>query len=184
MFSQRLIRPELLDHAEPEEARVNLEDLVRINCRFGGHSTILKTLGRVVPKNQAFSLLDIGAASGDSARVIQKAYPLATTTSLDYSLVNCERAPMPKLYEYLGVIVFFYSNEHEPVHVHGRHGFYESKIKLVEEKSNNKIKIKSNCSPATAPKTCCANYKYSQAHESICSVVLCKYEVDPTRKIV
>jgi hypothetical protein len=27
---------------------------------------------------------------------------------------------MPKLYEYLGLVVFFYSNEHEPVHVHGQ----------------------------------------------------------------
>ncbi len=97
MFSQRHIQPELLDHAEPEEARVNLEDLVRINRRFGGHSTILKTLARVVEKKQAFSLLDIGAASGDSARVIQRAYPSASITSLDYNLVNCEAAPMPKV---------------------------------------------------------------------------------------
>jgi hypothetical protein len=27
---------------------------------------------------------------------------------------------MPKLYEYLGLDVFFYSNEHQPVHVHGQ----------------------------------------------------------------
>jgi len=27
---------------------------------------------------------------------------------------------MPKLYEYFGVIVIFYANEHEPVHVHGK----------------------------------------------------------------
>lgn len=27
---------------------------------------------------------------------------------------------MPKLYEYSGLTVFFYANEHEPVHVHGR----------------------------------------------------------------
>jgi hypothetical protein len=26
---------------------------------------------------------------------------------------------MPKLYEYMGIIVPFYSNEHEPIHVHG-----------------------------------------------------------------
>ena len=26
---------------------------------------------------------------------------------------------MPKLYEYLGIVVYFYSNEHEPIHVHG-----------------------------------------------------------------
>ena len=26
---------------------------------------------------------------------------------------------MPKLYEYFGLVVFFYANEHEPIHVHG-----------------------------------------------------------------
>lgn len=26
---------------------------------------------------------------------------------------------MPKLYEYFGLLVLFYSNEHEPIHVHG-----------------------------------------------------------------
>lgn len=26
---------------------------------------------------------------------------------------------MPKLYEYFGLVVLFYSNEHDPVHVHG-----------------------------------------------------------------
>ena len=25
---------------------------------------------------------------------------------------------MPKIYEYLGLIFYFYSNEHEPIHVH------------------------------------------------------------------
>jgi len=38
---------------------------------------------------------------------------------------------MPKLYEYLGIIIFFYSNEHEPVHVHGRYGEFESKAEIV-----------------------------------------------------
>jgi hypothetical protein len=28
---------------------------------------------------------------------------------------------MPKLYEYFGLVLFFYSNEHDPVHVHGRY---------------------------------------------------------------
>ena len=27
---------------------------------------------------------------------------------------------MPKLYEYFGLIVIFYANEHDPVHVHGK----------------------------------------------------------------
>ncbi|WP_245949201.1 DUF4160 domain-containing protein [Echinicola strongylocentroti] len=25
---------------------------------------------------------------------------------------------MPKIFEYLGIVVYFYSNEHEPVYVH------------------------------------------------------------------
>jgi hypothetical protein len=32
---------------------------------------------------------------------------------------------MPKIYEYLGIILFFYSNEHEPVHVHGKYNEFE-----------------------------------------------------------
>lgn len=38
---------------------------------------------------------------------------------------------MPKLYEYLGMVIFFYSNEHEPVHVHGRYQGSESKIEFT-----------------------------------------------------
>ena len=38
---------------------------------------------------------------------------------------------MPKLYEYLGIIIFFYSNEHDPVHVHARCQGRESKAELV-----------------------------------------------------
>ena len=45
VFAKRLIKPELLDHAPPEEARPNLADLVRINSNFGGHSTIRKDDG-------------------------------------------------------------------------------------------------------------------------------------------
>lgn len=40
---------------------------------------------------------------------------------------------MPKLYEYLGLIVLFYSNEHEPIHVHGRFQNTESKAELIFE---------------------------------------------------
>jgi len=38
---------------------------------------------------------------------------------------------MPKLYEYLGIIIMFYSNEHEPVHVHGKHGGKECKAEII-----------------------------------------------------
>jgi hypothetical protein len=40
---------------------------------------------------------------------------------------------MPKLFEYFGIIGFFYSNEHDPVHVHGRCQGRESKAELVIE---------------------------------------------------
>jgi hypothetical protein len=38
---------------------------------------------------------------------------------------------MPKLYEYFGLIVFFYSNEHEPIHVHGKFQGRASKAEIV-----------------------------------------------------
>lgn len=38
---------------------------------------------------------------------------------------------MPKIFEYLGIIIFFYSNEHEPIHVHARKGEYESKAEFI-----------------------------------------------------
>jgi hypothetical protein len=28
---------------------------------------------------------------------------------------------MPKIFEYFGIVILFYSNEHEPVHVHGKY---------------------------------------------------------------
>ncbi len=38
---------------------------------------------------------------------------------------------MPKLYEYFGIIILFYSNEHEPIHVHGKYQEAEGKAELI-----------------------------------------------------
>src|ERR1051326_928309 len=38
---------------------------------------------------------------------------------------------MPKLYEYLGISVFFFAGEHLPVHVHGRYGDDETKAEII-----------------------------------------------------
>ncbi len=38
---------------------------------------------------------------------------------------------MPKIFEYLGILIFFYSNEHEPIHVHARKGDNESKAEFI-----------------------------------------------------
>ncbi|HLI30334.1 MAG TPA: methyltransferase domain-containing protein [Terriglobia bacterium] len=97
LFAQRIIKPEKLDHLPAEEARPNLADLVRINRRFGGHSVIRKAMAQVVNENDRFTLLDIGAASGDTARLIRGIYPGASVTSLDHSSTNMEAAPQPKL---------------------------------------------------------------------------------------
>lgn len=38
---------------------------------------------------------------------------------------------MPKIFEYFGFIFYFYSNEHEPIHVHVMHGETESIFELI-----------------------------------------------------
>lgn len=38
---------------------------------------------------------------------------------------------MPKIYEYFGFVFFFYSNEHEPIHVHVVQGEYQSVFELI-----------------------------------------------------
>lgn len=38
---------------------------------------------------------------------------------------------MPKIFEYLGISILFYSNEHDPVHVHGKYQGCESKAEFI-----------------------------------------------------
>jgi hypothetical protein len=50
---------------------------------------------------------------------------------------------MPKIFEYLGVLIFFYSNEHEPIHVHGKYNGLESKAEFyIVDGDIVEIKIK------------------------------------------
>ena len=50
---------------------------------------------------------------------------------------------MPKLYTYLGIIIMFYSNEHEPIHVHGKYQGNESKAEIIiDEGEVKEIHIK------------------------------------------
>ncbi|WP_292484140.1 DUF4160 domain-containing protein [Methanohalobium sp.] len=37
---------------------------------------------------------------------------------------------MPKIFEYLGILIFFYSNEHDPIHVHAKKGECESRAEF------------------------------------------------------
>ncbi len=86
-----------MDHLPPEEARPNLADLVRLNRDFGGHSVLREVFSKVVKTENPFTVLDVGAASGDTARVLQQMYPAASIASLDYNATNLERAPLPKV---------------------------------------------------------------------------------------
>ena len=38
---------------------------------------------------------------------------------------------MPKIFEYFGFVFFFYSNEHEPIHVHVTHSGCQSIYELI-----------------------------------------------------
>ena len=50
---------------------------------------------------------------------------------------------MPKIFEYLGIILFFYSNEHEPIHVHAGYGDSESKAEFyIIDGKISEIRIK------------------------------------------
>jgi ubiquinone/menaquinone biosynthesis C-methylase UbiE len=96
-LKRRRIEPELMDEAGPEEAQRILRDLVRINARLGGHATIRKLLLRAGCNGGRFSLLDVGAASGDTAALIRRYFPSAQVTSLDRNAVNLRTAGHPKV---------------------------------------------------------------------------------------
>jgi hypothetical protein len=93
----RIVAPERLDHASPEVARDNLRDLVRINRFFGGHSILHRIMADFVRPQDRFSMLDVGAASGDMGAALQRHYPRAAITSLDRKCVHLEKAAHPKL---------------------------------------------------------------------------------------
>lgn len=82
-MKQRVIVPELLDHASDEEAAANLKDLVRINRWIGGHRILLRHLRRFASPADRFTMLDVGAASGDMAAAVRREFPRAVVISMD-----------------------------------------------------------------------------------------------------
>ena len=60
---------------------------------------------------------------------------------------------MPKIFEYLGITIMFYSNEHEPIHVHGKYQAFESKADfIILDGQIIDIKIKDVKGKRTLPK--------------------------------
>ena len=86
-----------MDHASPEDALQCLKDLARINRYFGGYGTLRKIAGEVVRPDESFSVLDVGAGSGDVGAALRRSYPRATVVSLDRQRVHLGPAAHPKL---------------------------------------------------------------------------------------
>ncbi len=96
-FRERVIEPEWLDRVGAEEARDSLADLVRLNRNWGGYSSLARLLNSAGTPADRFSVLDVGAASGDMGRQIQRLRPGAVVTSLDYVAHHLDAAPLPKV---------------------------------------------------------------------------------------
>src|SRR6185312_11346682 len=89
---EREIEPEVLDTLPVDAARASLADLVRLNRDFGGHSALGHALRAVVRNGEAFSLVDVGAASGDMGRAVRALYPQARVMSTDRIVSHLEGA--------------------------------------------------------------------------------------------
>ncbi|HYL75688.1 MAG TPA: methyltransferase domain-containing protein [Bryobacteraceae bacterium] len=87
----------MLEHAGPEEARGNLRDLVRVNKYLGGYGVLRRIVGEFARPDESFSILDIGAASGDMGAAVRRYYPRAAVTSLDRKENHLAVAADPKL---------------------------------------------------------------------------------------
>jgi hypothetical protein len=93
----RLIEPELLDDATGEDARRNLVDLVRLNRHFGGYRILRSIVSEFVRPGDSFSMLDIGAASGDMGTQVRMSYPNAPVIAIDRKYDHLAEASNPKL---------------------------------------------------------------------------------------
>lgn len=97
-FARRVIQPEWLDAMAPGESQDSLADLIRLNRHWGGHSSLrrmFRDLG--IPRHEGFTVLDVGAASGDMGRELERIYPKARSTAVDYTLHHLASAAPPKV---------------------------------------------------------------------------------------
>jgi SAM-dependent methyltransferase len=93
----RVLKPELLDSAERELRDGNLRDIARINRWCGGHRVLLRVLRDLVGSLESFSVLDVGAASGDMGQCIREVFPNATVILTDFRLAHLCGAALPRV---------------------------------------------------------------------------------------
>lgn len=93
----RTLQPELLECAGPESADCNLRDIARINRWLGGHRALLRILRDLVNPDEQFTLLDVGAGSGDMGRCVTRHFRNASVVSLDHREFHLRGAPSPRI---------------------------------------------------------------------------------------
>jgi 2-polyprenyl-3-methyl-5-hydroxy-6-metoxy-1,4-benzoquinol methylase len=93
----RVLKPELLDSAGRELRDLNLQDIVRINRWCGGHRVLLRVLRGLVSSRERFSVLDVGAASGDMGQCIGEVFPNARVLLTDYRLAHLRNTALPRI---------------------------------------------------------------------------------------
>lgn len=97
MLKERVIVPEMLDHAPPDVKRASLRDLARVNRYLGGYYVVGRLFASLARPTDSFTVLDIGAASGDMGQAIRRRYPNAQITSLDYQPDHLAEAADPRV---------------------------------------------------------------------------------------
>lgn len=93
----RILQPELLEGADSSHAQRNLQDIARINRWFGGHRSLLRVLKDLAPPTRPFSVLDVGAGSGDMGKCIRRRFRNATVVSLDHLSLHLRNAAGPRV---------------------------------------------------------------------------------------
>jgi 2-polyprenyl-3-methyl-5-hydroxy-6-metoxy-1,4-benzoquinol methylase len=96
-LANRTFTRELLETATPEAAVRNLREIARINRWFGGHAALIRMMRNLVRSQERFSVLDVGAASGDMGRCLTRLFPNAQVTSLDHRLAHLHHATSPRV---------------------------------------------------------------------------------------
>jgi 2-polyprenyl-3-methyl-5-hydroxy-6-metoxy-1,4-benzoquinol methylase len=96
-WRDRALKPELLDAAGPECADRNLRELARINRWFGGHRALLRVMRDLVHPQEHFTVLDVGAGSGDMGRCLARHFRKVRVVSLDRRPMHLRDAPSPRV---------------------------------------------------------------------------------------
>jgi SAM-dependent methyltransferase len=96
-WSRRVLKPELLETARFALAEKNLHDMARINRWFGPHRALLRVIKDLVSPQEQFSLLDVGAGSGDMGNCILKRFRHAKVVSLDLRINHLHNVQSPRV---------------------------------------------------------------------------------------